>query len=172
MECEHTHYLIPNLQSSFGFTSKAKAKMSSTLSFQIAAALMGYIIPFPVPQQPQPRLNPQPKPNQTTTIHTPPHSSAKGNRTPRSPRRTPSQHSHHLSGEGNGEQRGEGRRSTETTPLLSGQVMHTGAVAVAVSVSRGENGCERGGRVRVVWPLLGSLCGGGEVDWVAYLGFD
>lgn len=33
-------------------------------------------------------------------------------------------------------------------------------------------GVRGGGRVRVVWPLLGSLCGGGEGDWVAYLGFD
>jgi hypothetical protein len=137
--------------------------MSSTLSFQIAAALMGFI--FPAAQEPQSPSQSRPQPQ-----HQPQHQSrSKPNhlpaqplsqipsetRTPPSPRTTTTQSSHAPSSEEASRQRGEGRRSTETTPLLGGQVFQKEGMMQQTSGCGGVG--KRRARARVVWPLLGSV---------------
>jgi hypothetical protein len=135
--------------------------MSSTLSFQVAAALMGFI--FPVAQQSQSQQQQHQHQPQHQSRSKPNHLPAQPlsqlhlkTRTPHSPHTTTSQPSFSRdSSEESTNRQSKGRRSTETTPLLDGQVFQKEGVMQQTSGCKGVG--KRGARARVVWPLLGSV---------------
>lgn len=148
----------------YPFGSSFEERMSSTLSFQVAAVLLGYI--FPAAQQPQSpsqhqqQTQPQTKITNTRYIDTKqpiPQTLSEETRTTTSHPSPPcpsKEGSKEGSRQGDEGRRGEGRQSTETSPLLGGRGFQP-----EWAMKEG-SGCKgMGGRRtrRVVWPLLGSV---------------
>ena len=172
LQCERVEYENENAHDftlSIYSVPFSREGMSSTLSFHIAAALLGYI--FPAAQQPQSPSEPRPQHHQQTqpqtrntntrysNIEQPiPQSLSEENRTPPSPRTTapcPSEgDSEEDSRQGGEGRRGGGRQSTETSPLLGGRGFQPEGAMKEGSGCKGTGGMRAR---RVVWPLLGSV---------------